>query len=72
VTSSDGRFRKYRQYKIDLNEKPVSNATQTALRLEKAPLNSPCFTGQYLGVTSTDGWIRNVGTQYGEYQQTSF
>jgi hypothetical protein len=31
--------------------KPVSNATQTALDL-KAPLNSPAFTGTVTGVTS--------------------
>jgi hypothetical protein len=40
--------------------KPVSNATQTALDLKasiagldlKAPLNSPAFTGTVTGVTS--------------------
>jgi hypothetical protein len=32
--------------------KPVSNATQTALDL-KASLNSPAFTGTVSGVTST-------------------
>ncbi|MGZ9736475.1 beta strand repeat-containing protein [Flavobacterium sp. GNP002] len=51
----------------DLN-KPVSNATQTALDLKasiasldlKAPLNSPAFTGTVTGVTSTMVGLGNV------------
>jgi hypothetical protein len=53
----------------DLN-KPVSNATQTALDLKavasldlKAPLNSPVFTGTVSGIDKTMVGLGNVNNK---------